>query len=50
MPHRLKGLGDTAQIAHAIIDDCNHIYVPEAWENTPSLLSLFPQAMYPSTA
>jgi hypothetical protein len=25
MPHRLKGLGDTPQITHAVIDDGNHI-------------------------
>src|SRR5512141_2391227 len=24
MPHRLKGLGDTAEIAHAVVDNCNH--------------------------
>src|SRR4029077_8266503 len=43
MPHRLKGLGDTAEIAHAIVDNRNHASNP-LWgtnNNTP-MASLLP--------
>ena len=39
MPHRLKGFGDTAEIAHTIVDDRNHIQFLQNAEKVRQLRS-----------